>query len=90
MVEQDRTAAVDVALLTTRLVAGLVMIPHGAQHLLGAFGGPGLAGTVQYLGPIGYLVAIGEFFGGMGLVAGILPALAAMRLPIAAALRRNA
>jgi len=71
VVEQDRTA-VDVALLTTRLVAGLVMIPHGAQHLLGAFNGPGLAGTVQYLGPIGYLVAIGEIFGGMSLVAGIL------------------
>ena len=70
-VEQDRTA-VDVALLTTRLVAGLVMIPHGAQHLLGSFGGPGLAGFVQYLGPIGYLVAIGEFFGGIGLVAGLL------------------
>ena len=33
VVEQDRTA-VDVVLLTTRLVAGLVMIPHGAQHLL--------------------------------------------------------
>ena len=71
VVEQDRTA-VDVALLTTRLIAGLVMIPHGAQHLLGAFNGPGLAGTVQYLGPVGYLVAIGEFFGGMGLVAGVL------------------
>ena len=32
VVEQDRTE-VDVALLMTRLVAGLVMIPHGAQHL---------------------------------------------------------
>jgi putative oxidoreductase len=71
VVEQDRTA-VDVALLTTRLVAGLVMIPHGAQHLLGAFNGPGLAGTVQFMGTVGYLVAIGEFFGGIGLVAGIL------------------
>jgi putative oxidoreductase len=71
VVEQDRTA-VDVALLTTRLVAGLVMIPHGAQHLLGAFGGPGLAATVQFMGTVGYLVAIGEFFGGIGLVAGLL------------------
>jgi putative oxidoreductase len=71
VVEQDRTA-VDVALLTTRLVAGLVMIPHGAQHLLGAFNGPGLAGTVQYLGTVGYLVSVGEFFGGIALVAGIL------------------
>jgi putative oxidoreductase len=71
VVEQDRTE-VDVALLMTRLVAGLVMIPHGAQHLLGSFNGPGLAGTVQYLGTVGYFVAIGEFFGGIGLVAGIL------------------
>jgi len=71
VVEQDRTA-VDVALLTTRLVAGLVMIPHGAQHLLGSFSGPGLAGFVQAVGTVGYLVAIGEFFGGIGLVAGIL------------------
>jgi putative oxidoreductase len=70
-VEQDRTA-VDVALLTTRLLAGLVMIPHGAQHLLGSFNGPGLAGFVQYVGTVGYLVAIGEFFGGIGLVAGVL------------------
>ena len=71
VVEQDRTA-VDVALLTTRLVAGLVMIPHGAQHLLGSFSGPGLAGFVQAVGTVGYLVAIGEFFGGIGLAAGIL------------------
>jgi putative oxidoreductase len=71
VVEQDRTA-VDVALLMTRLVAGAVMIPHGAQHLLGAFNGPGLAGTVQFLGPVGYLISVGEFFGGIGLVAGIL------------------
>jgi putative oxidoreductase len=71
VVEQDR-AEVEVALLTTRLVAGLVMLPHGAQHLLGAFNGPGLAGTVQFLGTVGYLVAIGEFFGGIGLIAGVL------------------
>src|SRR4029078_13278901 len=71
IVEQDRTA-VDVALLTARLAGGVVMIPHGAQHLLGSFNGPSLAGTVQFLGTVGYLVAIGEFFGGVGLVAGFL------------------
>jgi putative oxidoreductase len=81
VVEQDRTA-VDVALLTTRLVAGMVMIPHGAQHLLGSFNGPGLAGTVQYLGTVGYLVAIGEFFGGIGLVAGILSRFSAAAISI--------
>jgi len=46
---------------------------HGAQKLFGAFGGPGLGAVVQMMGPIGYLVTIGEFFGGLGLVAGILP-----------------
>jgi putative oxidoreductase len=76
VVEQDRTA-VDVALLITRLAAGLVIIPHGAQHLLGSFNGPGLAGTVQYLGTVGYLVAVGEFFGGVALVAGILSRISA-------------
>jgi putative oxidoreductase len=81
VMEQDRTA-VDVALLMTRLVAGMVMIPHGAQHLLGSFNGPGLAGTVQYLGTVGYLVAIGEFFGGIGLVAGILSRFSAAAISV--------
>jgi len=31
-----------------------------------------LNGTVQFLGPIGYLVAIGEFFGAIALLAGVL------------------
>jgi len=70
-VEQDRTA-VSTALLVTRLAAGLVMLAHGAQHLFGSFGGPGLTGTVQFLGPVGYLVAIGEFFGALGLLVGVL------------------
>jgi putative oxidoreductase len=81
IVEQDRTA-VDVALLTARLAAGVVMIPHGAQHLLGAFNGPGLAGTVQFLGTVGYLVAIGEFFGGVGLVAGFLSRFSAAAIAV--------
>jgi putative oxidoreductase len=69
---RDR-AAVDWSLLILRVVVGVVFMAHGAQKLFGAFGGPGLAGVVQMLGPIGYLVTIGEFFGGLGLVAGILP-----------------
>ena len=45
---------------------------HGAQKVFGAFGGPGLAKVVEGMGPIGYLVAIGEFFGGLGLIVGFL------------------
>ena len=32
-----------------RLALGLVMFPHGAQKMLGWFGGPGLSGTVGVL-----------------------------------------
>jgi putative oxidoreductase len=67
----DRTA-VDVSLLLVRVVVGVIFAAHGAQKLLGAFGGPGLAATVEKMGALGYLVTIGEFFGGLGLIVGFL------------------
>jgi putative oxidoreductase len=68
---RDRLA-VDVALAAVRVVVGVIFAAHGAQKLFGAFGGPGLAAVVQMMGPIGYLVTIGEFFGGLGLIVGFL------------------
>ena len=65
-------SAVDVALLLARIIVGVVFMAHGAQKLFGAFGGPGLSAFVQMIGPLGYLVTIGEFFGGLGLVFGFL------------------
>lgn len=70
-VREDRLA-VDVALLVARLAVGIIFAAHGSQKIFGAFGGPGLSGIVGMLGPIGYLVAIGEFFGGLGLIVGFL------------------
>jgi putative oxidoreductase len=67
----DRSA-VDLALLLARVIVGVVFMAHGAQKLFGAFGGPGLSAFVGMMGPLGYLVAIGEFFGGLGLVVGFL------------------
>ena len=64
--------AVDLALLIVRLAVGVIFMAHGSQKLFGAFGGPGLSKIVEMMGPIGYLVAIGEFFGGIGLVFGFL------------------
>jgi putative oxidoreductase len=76
----DRTA-VDIALLVVRIAAGIIFIGHGAQKLFGAFDGPGLEATVGQLGsPLGYLVAIGEFFGGIGLVFGFLSRFSAAAL----------
>ena len=68
---RDRPA-VDWALFVARVVVGVIFMAHGAQKLFGAFGGPGLAAIVQMMGPLGYLVTIGEFFGGLGLVFGFL------------------
>jgi len=68
---RDRSA-VDWALLIARVVVGVVFMAHGAQKLFGAFGGPGLRAVVQMMGPVGYLVSVGEFFGGLGLVLGFL------------------
>lgn len=64
--------ALDWALLGSRLLVGIMFTAHGAQKLFGAFGGPGLEGIVGMLGPVGYLVAIGEFFGGLGIALGVL------------------
>lgn len=63
---------VDVSLLFVRVIVGVIFAAHGAQKLFGAFGGMGLAETVKMMGPLGYLVTIGEFFGGLGLVFGFL------------------
>src|SRR6266566_1290694 len=68
---QDRSA-VDVSLLVLRVIVGVIFAAHGAQKLFGAFGGPGLAEVVKMMGPLGYAVTIGEFFGGLGLVVGFL------------------
>src|SRR6267154_3069194 len=80
---QDRSA-VDVAVLVVRVIVGIIFAAHGAQKLLGAFGGPGLAAMVQPppdgMGLLGYPVTIGEFFGGLGLIVGFLTRFSAASL----------
>src|SRR5262245_52013130 len=78
---RDRSA-VDWALLVARIVVGVIFTVHGAQKLFGAFGGPGLSAVVEMMGPIGYLVTIGEFFGGVGLIVGILPRFSAASIVV--------
>ena len=60
------------ALLALRLFLGIVFMVHGSQKMFGAFDGPGLAATMKMMGPLGLLVAIGEFFGGLGILVGFL------------------
>lgn len=71
-------SATDWALLVVRIAVSTIFIVHGAQKLFGAFGGPGLSAVVGQMGPVGYLVTIGEFFGGLGMLIGILPRFSAL------------
>lgn len=64
--------------LFLRLTIGIVLFPHGAQKLLGWFGGYGFTGTMQFFTDtkglpwiIGFLVIILEFFGSLLLIAGL-------------------
>lgn len=76
----NHRAAADWSLLIVRVVSGVIFAAHGAQKMFGAFDGPGLSAIVEHLGPIGYLVAIGEFFGGLGLIFGFLTRFSAASL----------
>jgi putative oxidoreductase len=74
----------DIVPLILRLTLGIVMFPHGAQKVLGWFGGNGFAGTMQFftatLGipwTLALLVVIAEFFGSLALIAGFLTRLSA-------------
>lgn len=65
--------------LILRLTLGVVMWPHGAQKLLGWYGGFGFDGTLGFFAEkmglpwlIAFLVIIGESFGSLGLLAGFL------------------
>jgi putative oxidoreductase len=70
-----------------RIVLGLILFPHGAQKLLGWFGGYGFNGTMGFLtGPaglpsiIGFLVIIIEFFGALALLFGFATRLVSIGL----------
>lgn len=65
--------------LILRLTLGIVMLPHGAQKLLGWFGGFGFDGTIGFLTQtmglpwiIAFLIIMGESFGSLGLLVGFL------------------
>ena len=77
------------ATLILRLVLGVVFFAHGAQKLLGWFGGPGFSGTMGmftgYLhipAPLAFLAIAAEFFGGLGLILGFLTRIAAFGITV--------
>ena len=69
-----------VGLLIARVVIGLLMAAHGAQKLLGWFGGYGIAGTGQFMEQLGFqpgrlfatAAALGEIASGLLVALGFL------------------
>jgi putative oxidoreductase len=77
----------DWVLLGIRLILGITFMLHGSQLLFGAFNGGGLTATMSAKGPggggtIGLLVAIGQFFGGLGILLGFLSRFSAVTISI--------
>ena len=70
--------------LIARLTLGIVMFPHGAQKVLGWFGGYGFSGTMGFFtqqmhipAPLAFLAIAAEFAGSLGLIFGVLSRVAA-------------
>jgi putative oxidoreductase len=73
--------------LILRITAGIVMFPHGAQFLLGWFGGYGFTNSMNYLTNvaglpwiIGFMVIVIEFFGSLMFFTGSFTRLAAISM----------
>jgi putative oxidoreductase len=66
-----------------RVMLGLIFFAHGAQKMLGWFGGYGFTGTMGFFEQMGipaafaFLAIAAEFFGGLGLLLGFLGRIAA-------------
>jgi putative oxidoreductase len=80
LIRTDRSSAGAIL----RLVLGIVFFAHGAQKMLGWFGGYGFHGTMGFFtgvlhipAPFAVLAIFAEFFGGLGLIVGLLTRVAA-------------
>lgn len=76
-------------LTVLRVVLGIVFFAHGAQKMLGWFGGYGFNGTMGFFtktmgipAPLAFLAICAEFFGGLGLILGLLGRIAALGIGV--------
>lgn len=74
----------DFALAFARFILGIVFFAHGAQKVLGWFGGFGFSGTLGFFAKFGMPTALAlfvmfvEFFGGLSMIFGLLSRLAGL------------
>jgi putative oxidoreductase len=79
----------DFAPTIARLAMGVVFFAHGSQKMLGWFGGYGFSGTMGFFtqqmhipAPLAFLAICAEFFGGLGLIVGLLSRVAAFGIAV--------
>ena len=77
------------ALTILRLVLGFLIFAHGSQKMLGWFDGRGFTATMHlftvnmhFPAPLAFLAIAAEFFGGMGLMLGLLTRVAAFAISV--------
>jgi putative oxidoreductase len=75
----------DWIVVIARIVLGIIFFAHGAQKMLGWYGGPGLASCMRtftehlHLPPaLAFLVIAGELLSGVGLIVGLFSRIAAL------------
>lgn len=75
----------DWVVAAARIVLGITFFAHGAQKMLGWYGGPGFASSMRTFtehlhlpSTLAFLVIAGELFGGIGLIVGLFSRIAAV------------
>ena len=83
------TTSDDASLAFMRIMLGIVFFAHGAQKVLGWFGGYGFSGTMgffttqMHIPPVfAFLAICAEFFGSLGLILGFLTRIAAFGIAV--------
>jgi putative oxidoreductase len=89
MLERLLNTPEDPVLTIVRVVLGVVMFAHGAQKMLGWFGGYGFRGTMGFFreqlkipSVFAFLAIMAEFFGSIGLILGLFTRIAALGIAI--------
>jgi putative oxidoreductase len=79
----------DYSLTILRLILGVVFFPHGAQKMLGWYGGNGFTATMGFFvngmhvpAFLAFLAIAAEFFGSIGLLLGCLSRVAAFGIAV--------
>src|ERR1700740_3256342 len=89
MIETLTGTQADWTISIVRVVLGLIFFAHGAQKMLGWYGGAGLAKSMRTFtkdlrlpSALAFLVIAGEFLGGVGLIVGLFSRIAALVIAV--------